>query len=345
MKSVGKIGPWLEIGPEATQTEIYAGSLAHEGQRLVVGTVSGHWASFHYPSLARESEGRRWFEEACHGVQIVGSRWALLGNDRAQNETTPGDWDSRLRIVSPEGDRLLDDWPLGPGNWWLLPGLRENLLLVYDVTEEQGVRAFDLRKGPLWTAPVGSPRHLVRSPSGVAALVGQEIVILEDEAGEICWCSTLPETATHVWTSLAPSGAQDFILGGHRLDGSAFAFARWRLGESKVDSMTHSPVADHFTPETLGRALDDPCCGVDIHHVAGFAPLGGQQILAILGGRGRGPGACQSACAAVKVDTAKLALGESLLIDTEDGCSGLVAADDGRVLVDCCGTVYAVDAR
>ena len=293
--------------------EVVAGAFALADGRLAVGTYGG-WALFDAATLSCLHSDTSLVPKGCSvtGIHFDGDDVIMLGYRRAQTFETPANWYGALmRARAGSNGDVIHELPAG--NWRMVGRRSGDQVILYDVSEGQGVYSFRSR-GDSWSLPIAANRA-VPAPGCVLCL-GDERYIVVSLDGVVVTERALPDLHRYCWTTLAAEPTGRVVLGGFHRSSRAYALA------------------------VVDDQRSDPCMVESdlIFHVGRIEPIGADRYLLALGGGGEQLGACDGAGAVALVSTAaETATWQSQVLDRHDGISGMQVLPDNRVVCDFCG--------
>jgi len=336
-----------EVGRSEVRHRSCAGSVGTGAGRIVLGYYGGFGV---YSDTALELEYETWdaVPEDCAvgGVAPRAAGLWLLGQHRGRSLGEPPNDRKHEFLLRPwaDLDRTERRVPLGPGNWKLVSNQQDGPLIVYDSTENQGVRVLDPETGVLTSLIAeGSLERIDKFDAVLIGLVAERPhtptrMLRWQGFGARAEVLELPENDGVLWTAGIPDG-RDFILGGSTRTRDSFVLARWTPGSRVLECRTEISLATIFGDDLVAdRVCDAEQCGWDLSHVANLA-VDGQAVLLTLGGAGSGLGACHSASAVGRTDADLLGEFSFQLLDDEEGGSAFLRLPTGAWLHDAGGIV------
>jgi hypothetical protein len=319
------------------EAEISAGSFAIGHSQLVVGTFSG-WAAFDIVTSTCIWSEPHVLPPGCDvkGIQFVGEDVLMLGYTRQQSFEKPANWDARLLLGrAGAAVRLVHDLPAG--NWRMVRRVDGDRVYVYDVTEGQGLRSYDQR-GLVWSVMMPDVRVVAPSTGGLVCLRAERLSILARDDGASVVELRLPDLERFCWTTASFDQFGTLIVGGYSRESKGFVIASVQAGRLETVQISEHPLQGVFSAQTVARAFEDECCGIDIFHVARIERLTRSSLLVALGGGGEELGACQSAAALGFVNLERPdEPWRTQVVDEHDGISGLVRTSERQLAIDFCG--------
>ena len=121
--------------------QIWTSAVACDGDYLAVCHGDG-CTTFNYPDYSGRKSEFGIFEYSCMGVQFSSNGLILLGSEKLQSFSRPGNWGFSLKLRAAGRD--VSEFQFGPGNWTMVQGLSGNQAIVFDTSEGQGIMALDM---------------------------------------------------------------------------------------------------------------------------------------------------------------------------------------------------------
>jgi hypothetical protein len=205
-----------------------AGAIAvsPHSSEIAIGTRGGV-VRLGYPALDEVSSLHDLWKQGCNGAQYRDGGLVLLGHDLAQSFSKPADWQSLLVTVDRDGVRMR--FVLGPGNWAMVKGLHGSTAVLYDTSEDQGVKAISTGSGRcVWSMKAYFERIVSCGEDRALGLTRGTLTDMSVLDGTLTR-HQMPSCDGATWTAAAIYDGH-YLLGGYSRDRAEYALAMWQPG-------------------------------------------------------------------------------------------------------------------